>query len=84
MAPACVHSEVKGKVAFPREGGKWCHEKQFTHRLVRIPTAGWFVVTQNWKQPDVHQQVPGFLWYIGAMKYYSAIQRHELLVHATN
>lgn len=80
VPPACVRSEVKGKVMFP-EGG--CHENQFTHRLVRTPTAGWIVMTQNWKQLDVHQQVPGLLWYIGAMKYYSAIQRRELLIHTT-
>lgn len=47
-------------------------------------TAALFTIANRWKQPNVHQLLNGYRksgCYMHTMKYYSAVERNEVLVH---
>lgn len=49
--------------------------------------AALFTIANRWKQPNVHQLMNGYGkcgQYVHTMKYYSAVERDEVLVHLTS
>lgn len=42
-----------------------------------------FMIDERWKQPKCSSTVNDKLWYMYTVEYYSALQRNEILTHAT-